>query len=141
MDEKVIESFSDVEVKSLDLYSGNEEERKLKQITNEISSDTIVEDLLIKFTEESNDVDTLSDDLNTIASKNVSIEEALINKAVIDVEIDELMHKESAHLDNYSFDLATLARLPTTKRQNRSLVQENKKIPVKMLKKNIKIEK
>jgi len=71
MDEKVIESFSDFEVKSLvrsdlflltsyhiynfnfslfvlqylcyDLYSANEEESKLKQITNEISSDTIVE--------------------------------------------------------------------------------------------------
>ncbi|QCE03857.1 hypothetical protein DEO72_LG8g1886 [Vigna unguiculata] len=42
MDEKVIESFSDFEVKSL--------------ITNEISSNTIAEDLLIKFIEESNDV-------------------------------------------------------------------------------------
>jgi len=97
--------------------------------------------LLIKFTEESNDVDTLTDDLNTIASKNVSTEEALINKAVIDVEIDELTRKESTHLDNLSFDLATQARLPATERQNRSLVQENKKIPVKMLKKNIKIQK
>ncbi|QCD92785.1 replication factor A1 [Vigna unguiculata] len=141
MDEKVIESFSDFEVKSLDLYFANEEESKLKQITNEISSDPIAEDLLIKFTEESNDVDTLTNDLNTIASKNVSTEEVLINKAVIDVEIDELARKESSHLDNLSFDLATQARLPATKRQNRSLVQENKKIPVKMLKKNIKIEK
>jgi len=42
--------------------------------------------LLIKFTEESNDVDTLSDHLNTIGSNHVSTEEALINKAVIDVE-------------------------------------------------------
>jgi len=65
-------------------------------------------------------VDTLTDDLNTIASENDSIEEALINKVVIDVEIDELTRKEN---------------------KNRSLVQENKKIPVKMLKKNIKIEK
>ena len=65
----------------------------------------------------------------------------MINKAVIDVEIDELARKESSHLDNLSFDLATQARLPATKRQNRSSVQENKKIPVKMLKKNIKIEK
>ncbi|QCE03887.1 replication factor A1 [Vigna unguiculata] len=113
MDEKVIESFSDFEVKSL--------------ITNEISSDTIVEDLLIKFTEESNDVDTLTDDLNTITSKDVSTEEALISKSVIDVEIDELTRKESAHLDNLSFDLATQARLRTTKRQNRSLVQEKRR--------------
>ena len=97
--------------------------------------------MLIKFTKESNDVDTLSDHLNTIASKNVSTEDTLINNAVIDVEIDELTHKESAHLDNLSFDLATQARLPATKRQNRSLVQENKKIPVNMLKKIIKIEK
>ena len=74
--------------------------------------------MLIKFTEESNDVDNLTDDLNTIASKIVSTEEALINKAVIDVEIDELTHKESAHLDNLSFDLATQARLSATKRQN-----------------------
>ena len=65
-------------------------------------------------------MDTLTDDLNTIASENDSIEEALINKVVIDVEIDELTRKEN---------------------KNRSLVQENKKIPVKMLKKNIKIEK
>jgi len=93
--------------------------------------------LLIKFTEESNDVDTLSDYLNTISSRNVSTEEVLINKAVI----DELTRKESSHLDNLSFDLATQARLPATKRKNRSLVQENKKILVKMLKKNIKIEK
>jgi len=63
-------------------------------------------------------VDNLTDDLNTIASKIVSTEEALINKAVIDVEIDELTHKESAHLDNLSFDLATQARLSATKRQN-----------------------
>ncbi|QCD93965.1 Replication factor A [Vigna unguiculata] len=41
MDEKIIESFSDVEVKSLDVYSRNEEESKLKQITNEMASDTI----------------------------------------------------------------------------------------------------
>ena len=63
-------------------------------------------------------MDNLTDDLNTIASKIVSTEEALINKAVIDVEIDELTHKESAHLDNLSFDLATQARLSATKRQN-----------------------
>ena len=63
-------------------------------------------------------MDTLTDDLNTIASKNVSTEEALINKAVIDVEIDELTRKESTHLDNLSFDLATQARLSATKRQN-----------------------
>jgi len=97
--------------------------------------------LLIKFTKESNDVETRSDHLNTIGSSHVSIEEALINKAVIDVEIDELTHKESSHMENLSFDLATKARVPVVKRQNRSLVQENKKIPMKMLKKNIKIEK
>ncbi|QCD89064.1 hypothetical protein DEO72_LG4g2 [Vigna unguiculata] len=90
MDEKIIESFSDVEVKSLDVYSGNEEESKLKQITNEMTSDTIAEDLLIKFTEESNDVEALSDHLNTIGSSPVSVEEALVNKLVIDVENDEL---------------------------------------------------
>ena len=83
--------------------------------------------MLIKFTEESNDVDTLTDDLNTITSKNVSTKEALISKSVIDVEIDELTCKESAHLDNLSFDLATQARLRTTKRQNRSLVQEKRR--------------
>jgi len=54
---------------------------------------------------------------------------------------DELTHKESSHLENLSFDLATKARVLALKRQNRSLVQENKKILVKMLKKNIKIEK
>ncbi|QCD79151.1 hypothetical protein DEO72_LG1g2790 [Vigna unguiculata] len=42
-DEKIIESFSDVEVKSLDVYSRNEEESKLKQITNEMAPDTIAE--------------------------------------------------------------------------------------------------
>ncbi|QCD86481.1 Nucleic acid-binding [Vigna unguiculata] len=141
MDEKVIESFSDVEVKSSDVYSGNEEESKFKQITNEMSSDNIAEDLLIKFTEEPKDVETLSDHLNTIGSRHVSTEEALINKAIIDVEIDELTHKESSHLENHSFDLATKTRVPVIKTQNRSLVQENKKIPVKMLKKNIKIKK
>jgi len=65
----------------------------------------------------------------------------LINKSVIDVEIDELTHKESSHLDNLIFELATQVPVPALKRQNRSLVQENEKIPVKMLKKNIKIEK
>ncbi|QCD86309.1 Replication factor A [Vigna unguiculata] len=90
MDEKIIESFSDVEVKSLDVYSGNEEESKLKQITNEMASNTIAEDLLIKFIEESNDVETLSDHLNTIRSSPVSREEALVNKPVIDVENDVL---------------------------------------------------
>ena len=44
-------------------------------------------------------------------------------------------------MENLSFDLATKARVPSIKRQNRSVVQENKKIPVKMLKKNVKIEK
>ena len=97
--------------------------------------------MLIKFIKESNDVETLSDHLNTIGSSHVSTKEALINKAVIDVQIDELTRKESSHLDNLSFELATQARVPTLKRQNRSLVQENKKIPVKMLKKNMKIEK
>jgi len=97
--------------------------------------------LLIKFTEEPKDVETLSDHLNTIGSRHVSTEEALINKAIIDVEIDELTHKESSHLENHSFDLATKTRVPVIKTQNRSLVQENKKIPVKMLKKNIKIKK
>jgi len=97
--------------------------------------------LLIKFIEESNDVETLSDHLNTIRSSPVSREEALVNKPVIDVENDELTQKESSHLENLSFDLATKARVLTIKRQNRSVVQENKKIPVKMLKKNIKIEK
>ncbi|QCE03984.1 hypothetical protein DEO72_LG8g2016 [Vigna unguiculata] len=87
MDEKFIESFTDVEVKSLDL--------------------------LIKFTEESNDVENLSDHLNTIGSSHVSTKEALINKAVIDVEIDELTRKESSHLDNLSFELATHALVPT----------------------------
>ena len=71
MDEKVIESFSDVEIKSLvrsylflltsypifffncniisigynfqDLYSTNEEESKVNERTNQISSDSIVE--------------------------------------------------------------------------------------------------
>ena len=97
--------------------------------------------MLIKFIEESNDVETLSDHLNTIRSSPVSREEALVNKPVIDVENDELTQKESSHLENLSFDLATKARVLTIKRQNRSVVQENKKIPVKMLKKNIKIEK
>ncbi|QCD90137.1 hypothetical protein DEO72_LG4g1091 [Vigna unguiculata] len=128
MDEKIIENFSDVEVKSLDVYSGNEEENKLKQITNEMSFDTIAEDLLIKFTKESNDVETLSDYLNTIGSSPVSTEEALINKVVIDVKNDELTHKESSHMENLSFDLATKARVLAIKRQNQSLVQENKKI-------------
>ncbi|QCD89601.1 Nucleic acid-binding [Vigna unguiculata] len=103
MDEKIIESFSDVEVKSLDVYSANEEESKLKQTTNEMASDTIAEDLLIKFTKESNDVEALSDHLNTIGSTLVSIEEALVNKPVIDVENDELTQKESSHLENLSF--------------------------------------
>jgi len=97
--------------------------------------------LLIKFTEESNDVEALSDHLNTIGSSPVSTEEALVNQPVIDVENDELTQKESSHLENLSFDLATKARVLAIKRQNRSAVQENKKIPVKMLKKNIKIEK
>ncbi|XP_027911542.1 uncharacterized protein LOC114170253 [Vigna unguiculata] len=136
MDEKIIESFSD-----LDVYSRNEEESKLKQIINEMALDTIAENLLIKFTEESNDVEALSDHLNTIGSSPVSTEEALVNQPVIDVENDELTQKESSHLENLSFDLATKARVLAIKRQNRSAVQENKKIPVKMLKKNIKIEK
>ncbi|QCE03412.1 hypothetical protein DEO72_LG8g1436 [Vigna unguiculata] len=139
MDEKVIESFSDVEIKSLDLYSANEEESKVNERTNQISSDSIVEDLLIKFTEESNDVETLSDHLNNIVSSHVPAKESLKNKDVIDVEIDELTRKESSHLDN--LDLATQPLVPALKRQSRSMVQENKKIPVKMLKKNIKIEK
>lgn len=139
MDEKVIESFSDVEIKSLDLYSTNEEESKLNERTNQISSDSIAEDLLIKFTEESNDVETLSDDLNNIVSSHVLPKESLKNKNVIDVQIHELTRKESSHLDN--LDLATQPPLPALKRQSRSMVQENKKIPVKMLKKNIKIEK
>jgi len=45
--------------------------------------------LLIKFTEESNDVEALSDHLNIIGSSPVSTEEALVNKPVIDVENDE----------------------------------------------------
>ncbi|XP_027905731.1 uncharacterized protein LOC114165274 [Vigna unguiculata] len=141
MDEKIIESFTDVELKSLDVYSANEEESKLKQITNEIAPDTIAEDLLLKFTEESNDVEPVSDHLNTIESSPVSTEEAFVNQPLIDVENDDLTHKESSHLDNLSFDLATKARVPAIKRQNRSAPQENKKIPVKMLKKKIKIEK
>ncbi|XP_027927578.1 replication factor A protein 1-like [Vigna unguiculata] len=141
MDEKIIESFSDVELKSLDVYSANEEESKLKQITNEIAPDTIAEDLLLKFTEESNDVEPVSDHLNTIESSPVSTEEALVNQPLIDVENDDLTHKESSHLENLSFDLATKARVPAIKRQNQYAAQENKKIPVKMLKKNIKIEK
>ncbi|QCE11106.1 Replication factor A [Vigna unguiculata] len=116
MDEKIIESFSDVEVKSLDVYSGNKEESKLKQITNEMAPNTIVEDLLIKFTEESNDVEALSDHLNTTGSSPVSTKEALVNQPVIDVENDELTQKESSHLENLSFDLATKARVPTIKR-------------------------
>jgi len=94
--------------------------------------------LLIKFTEESNDVETLSDHLNNIVSSHVPAKESLKNKDVIDVEINELTHKESSHLEN--LDLATQPPVPTLKRQGRSMVQENKKIPVKMLRKNIKIE-
>jgi len=97
--------------------------------------------LLLKFTEESNDVEPVSDHLNTIESSPVSTVEAFVNQPLIDVENDDLTHKESSHLDNLSFDLATKARVPAIKRQNRSAAQENKKIPVKMLKKNIKIEK
>jgi len=97
--------------------------------------------LHIKFTKESNDDETLGDHLNTIGSSLVSTEEALVNKPVIDVENDELTQKESSHLENLNFDLATKARVLAIKRHNRSVVQENKKIPVKMLKKNIKIEK
>ncbi|QCD99953.1 hypothetical protein DEO72_LG7g1240 [Vigna unguiculata] len=78
MDEKVIESFTDVEVKSLDLYSANEEESKLTR-------------------------------------------------------------KESSHLEN--LDLASQPPIPALKRQSHYMVLENKKIPAKMLKKNIKIEK
>ncbi|QCE13440.1 replication factor A1 [Vigna unguiculata] len=136
MDEKVIESFSDVEIKSLDLYSANEEETKLNEPTNneeETSPDSIAEDLLIKFTEESNDFDTLSDHLNNIVSSHVPPEESLKKK------IHELTRKESSQLDN--LDLGTQPPVPVLKRQSRSMVQENKKIPVKMLKKNIKIEK
>ncbi|QCD96042.1 Nucleic acid-binding [Vigna unguiculata] len=139
MDEKVIESFSDVEIKSLDLYSANEEESKLNEQTNQISSDSIAEDLLIKFTEESNDLKTLSDDLNNIVASHVPPEESLKNKNVIDSQIHELTRKESSHLDN--LDLVTQPPVPVLKRQSRSMLQENKKILVKMLKKNIKIEK
>ncbi|XP_027932691.1 uncharacterized protein LOC114188287 [Vigna unguiculata] len=101
MDEKVIESFSDVEIKSLDL--------------------------LIKFTKESNDVETLSDDLNNIVSSHVPPEESLKTKNVIDVQIHELTRKESSQLDN--LDLATQPPVPKLKRQSQSMVQENKKIP------------
>ena len=95
--------------------------------------------MLIKFTKESNDVETLSDHLNNIVSSHVPPKESLKNKDVIDVEIDELTRKESSQLDN--LDLATQPPVPELKRQSQSMVQENKKIPVKMLKKNIKIEK
>jgi len=95
--------------------------------------------LLIKFTKESNDVETLSDDLNNIVSSHVPPDESLKNKNVIDVQIHELTRKESSHLDNLY--LATQPPIPTLKRQSRSMAQENKKILVKMLKKNIKIEK
>ncbi|XP_027905872.1 uncharacterized protein LOC114165449 [Vigna unguiculata] len=133
-------SCSDIlDLQYKDLYSANEEESKVNERTNQISSDSIVEDLLIKFTEESNDVETLSDHLNNIVSSHVPAKESLKNKDVIDVEIDELTRKESSHLDN--LDLATQPLVPALKRQSRSMVQENKKIPVKMLKKNIKIEK
>ena len=88
---------------------------------------------MIKFTEESNDLDTLSDHLNNIVSSDVPPEESLNKK------IHELTRKESSHLDN--LDLGTQPPVPVLKRQSRSMVQENKKIPVKMLKKNIKIEK
>jgi len=73
--------------------------------------------------------------LNTIVSSHVSAKESLNNKNVIDVEIDELTCKESSHLDN--LHLATQPPVPAYERQNRSMVQENKKIPVEMLKKNI----
>ncbi|QCE10587.1 hypothetical protein DEO72_LG10g1817 [Vigna unguiculata] len=139
MDEKVIECFFDVEIKSLDLYSANEQESKVNERTNQIAYDSIAEDLLIKFTEESNDVETLSDHLNNIVSSHVPAKESLKNKDVIDVEIDYLTRKESSHLDN--LDLATQPPVPAIKRQSRSMVEENKKIPMKMLKKNIKIEK
>ncbi|QCE15807.1 Nucleic acid-binding [Vigna unguiculata] len=122
-----------------DLYSANEEETKLNEPTNQISSDSIAEDLLIKFTEESNDLETLSDHLNNIVSSHVPPEESLKSKNVIDVQIDELTRKESSHL--YNLDLGTQPPVPILKRQRQSMVQENKKIPVKMLKKNIKIEK
>jgi len=56
--------------------------------------------------------------LNTIGSSLVSTEEVLVNKPVTDVENDELTQKESSHLENLSFDLATKARVPTIKRQN-----------------------
>jgi len=74
--------------------------------------------LLIKFTKESNDVESLSDHLNTIGSSHVSTEEALINKSVIDIEIDELTHNESSYLENLSFELPTQARVLALKRQN-----------------------
>ncbi|QCE06719.1 hypothetical protein DEO72_LG9g1733 [Vigna unguiculata] len=125
-----------LDLQDKDLYSANEEESKVNDLTNQISSDSIAEDLLIKFTEESNDVETLSDHLNTIVSSHVSAKESLNNKVVIDVEIDELTRKESSHLDN--LHLATQPPVPALKRHIRSMVQENKKIPVKML--NIKIE-
>jgi len=70
--------------------------------------------LLIKFTKESNDVETLSDHLKTIVSSHVSTQESLNNKVVIDVEIDQLTRKESSHLDN--LDLATQLPIPTLKR-------------------------
>ena len=58
---------------------------------------------------------------------------------VIDVEIDKLTRKESSHLEN--LDLASQPPIPALKRQSHYMVLENKKIPAKMLKKNIKIEK
>ena len=71
------------------------------------------QDLLIKFTEESNDLETLSDDLNNIVSSHVPPEESLKNKNVIDVQIHELTRKESYHLDN--LDLGTQPPVPVLK--------------------------
>ncbi|QCD95673.1 hypothetical protein DEO72_LG6g368 [Vigna unguiculata] len=59
------------------MWDSTEEESKVNKRTNQISSDSIVEDLLIKFTEESNDVETLSDHLNNIVSSHVPAKESL----------------------------------------------------------------
>jgi len=49
-------------------------------------------DLLIKFTKESNHVETLSDDLITLGSSHIE-SDALTTKTIIDVESDELTPK------------------------------------------------
>jgi len=65
----------------------------------------------------------------------------MTTKTVIDVESDELTPKESTHLDNLSFELANEAIVLVLKRDYRSVVPKKKQIPLKMLNKNIKIEK